>query len=938
VLGAWNLYRALQRRPLKQFVSISSLVVDHGMPWSAGYAFANEVMERILLAAAAADESFPLQIVSFGLWGQVGRPAVLKTNDHLLSVGLHDGEIPPEEGVRRFVQVFMSDAGTPRVCIYGRSVGYATWDQLRPVAAIPAGLRFIERVSHLEPEVELIARCRLTLERDRYLHDHVYNGMYIVPTVLALEIVAQAAYALAHSLAGDALPLCRLEAIEMPYPIVVDPAHGLEIELRAEAQEASTPEGLRRVNVFVSTEQSGFRTRALSATVVFGKRAEVTQEPIALDKPVPIDARADLYGRQFFVGPLYQRMGAIYSVDPQRSVCVGGIHAQEEAPHEVFSAINASAADRLVLGDPFFRDTLLHTSLLHHLDHMAFTARIDQIELLDGCEATQAGERLCVARLNWSAGKDAEYELAAVSTEGRVLERWTGYCTKALASTGAWPALEDLLDTSRAQARDERELRECVTGAATRLGVAAPAVALECVQEFSGFPGTARHDLERALAARAVTAALPGSKSIPPLAWLSNGRPRFDAQTDLDVSFSHEGWYCLCVVGSGAQGCDLAAISEQDHSDWVCLFGAARNPLLTALSADEPLDVAGTRLWAVLESARKALGMEEEELAVVARAEASVLFRARTSDREVFILTSPMRFSHGPQTIVALTVSKSTRAVTAGDIASPAARIVRDERLGCDVLEYEFNVTWKECMSSSRKALAACYVEWFHRAREAMLAPQDARRWVALMIDGTVGLVARSIHVQLHEEVTAHDELRARVWMTHLSESGASWRVEYFKNVSQDARRLVAVLDAEGRVVGAGGQDGELRGVSEALRDFGRFVQARPSIARKDGAGFEELHRGRPIFEGAAGPRGGPVLFLETLRPSLIDSDLIGNLSSIAFFGWLAHVRDRFLHSVIPQEPGRRVSAASNGRAEALCIDEEMSYLREAFPFEDITV
>ncbi len=927
VLGAWNLCRALQGRPLKQFVAISSLVVDHGMPWSAGYAFANEAMERVLQARAGADAAFPLQIVSFGLWGQLGRPAVLKTNDHLLSVGLHDGEIPPEEGMRRFVEVFVSDPGTPRVCIYGRSVGYGTWDQLRPVPAMPAGLRFIERVSHFEPEIELIARCRLTLQRDRYLHDHVYNGMHIVPTVLALEIVAQAAYALA----GDALALCRLEAVEMPYPIVVDRAHGLEIELRAEAQEAATVDGLRKVNVFVATAQSGFRTCALSGTVVFGRRAEVTRAPMALGGPVSIDPRADLYGRQFFVGPLYQRMGAIHSVDPQQSVCIGEIHGQRDAARQAFSAGEGCAEDRLVLGDPFFRDTLLHTSLLHHLDHMAFTSRIGQIELFEGCEATQAGQRLCVARLHWSRDKDAEYELAALSTEGRMLERWTGYCTKALAGTGAWPPLADLLDTRRAQAWDERELAEEITSAATRLGVAVPSVALECIRGFSGLEVPARHDLERALAARAGASAISGTESAPPLEWLSSGRPRFDTQADLDVSFSHEGWYCLCAVGSGAQGCDLAAISGQDHSDWICLFGAEREPLLAALSADEPLDVAGTRIWAALEAVRKARATHDEELTVVERAETSVLLRARTSAREAFVLTLQIRFSHGPQSIVALVVGKPAHADSPGEIATPAARIVRDERFGCDVLEYEFSVTWKECTSPGRKALAACYVEWFHRAREAMLSPRDARRWVAWVIDGAVGLVARSIHVQLHDEVTAHDELRARVWMTHLSDAGASWRVEYFRKTPRAARTLVAVVEAEGRVVGPRGQ--------EAMRDYRRFVQTRPLIARvRSGAGFEDLHRGRPIFEGAAGPRGGAVLFAEPVRPSPIDSDLIGNVSSITFFGWLAQVRDRFLHSVVPQELARRGSASSDGRGEALCIDAEMTYLREAFPFDDITV
>src|SRR6185503_11363629 len=115
-----------------------------------------------------------------------------------------------------------------------------------------------------------------------------------------------------------------------------------------------------------------------------------------------------------------------------------------------------------------------------------------------------------------------------------------------------------------------------------------------------------------------------------------------------------------------------------------------------------------------------------------------------------------------------------------------------------------------------------------------------------------------------------------------------------------------------------------------------RFLQARPSIARvKDGGGFDDLRRGRPIFEGAAGPRGGPSLFVEMMRPSLIDSDLIGNVSSITFFGWLAHVRDRFLYSVVPHELIRRASASGS---EALCVDEEMTYLREAFPFDDIEV
>lgn len=931
VLGAWNLCEALRQKPLKLFVAFSSLVVDHGMPWSAGYAFANELMERVVQHAATMSPTLPLQIISFGLWGEVGRPAVLKTNDHLLSVGLHDGEIPPDEGVRRLVEVLTLDPGVARLCIYGRSVGYPTWDQLRALPPVPRNLRFIERVLHFEPDVELIARCHLSLRRDRYLHDHVYNGMYIVPTVLALEALAQAA----NALIGHATALCRLEAVEMPYPIVVDPTEGLDIELHAEVQEA-TADGTRRINVSVTTAQTGFKTVALAGTVVFGQRRAARSQSTTLGKPVSIDARADLYDRQFFVGPLYQRMGTIYSVDPARAICQAEIHAEAEAAREVFTPAGVTE-DRLVLGDPYFRDTLLHSSLLHHLDHMAFTVRIDKIEFFEGCEAGQADQRLCVARLCWSSGKDAEYELVAASANGRVAERWTGFNTKALARTSDWPALQDLLDIERSTPKDERELADRIADAAGALGVTAPVVALGCVAGFSALPPADRHIYEGTLAERAVAIAAPDIKQKPKLTWLANGRPQIETEAGLDISFSHEGWYCLCAMGSEAQGCDLAAITHRDDAEWTSLLGTGRASLLATLSAEESRDVAGTRIWAAIEAARKALAADNEELTFVKRVEASVLFRARTPDKEILILTLPLRFTHGPKYIVALTVSGEARLEETGPEPASLAQIVRDADLGCDVLEHAFSVSWKECTTASHKVMAGCYVDWFHRIRETMLSPQDARRWVAGVLDGTAGLVARAIHVQVHDEATAHDELCGRIWITQLSETGVRWRIEFSK-AGQMARKLVATVEAEGGMVGIDSSGSRSRDVANVARDYGRFVQTQDAVSGAENHALEKLQKGASLFEAPPGPQGGPLLFSETVRPSLMDSDLVGNVSSITFFTWLAHVRDHFLYSIVPKAMVRRVGSPSSNFGEALCIDEEMTYLREAFPFDEITV
>ncbi len=939
VLGAWNLCDVFCQKRIKLFVTFSSLVVDHGMPWSAGYSFANEAMERIVQTyAASSDQPIPLQIVSYGLWGAVGRPADLKTNDHLLSVGLHDGEIPPEEGVRRLVDVFRFDPGVQRVCIYGRSVGYGPWDALRPKQSVPSDLRFIENVAHLEPEVELVARCHLTLQRDQYLHDHVYNGMYIVPTVLALEIIAQAATAVA----GTDLPLVRLDSVEMPAPLIVDPTTGLELELHAEVQEKSAPDQERRVNVSITTDKTGFKTIVLSGTVAFGQRRSEMGKPLALKKPLTIDARADLYGRQFFVGATYQRMGPIFSVNKSLTVCTGEIHTPSDAARDAFNNVSGGGYDTLVIGDPFYRDTLLHTSLLHHLDHMAFTSRIDRIELFEGCEANGTDQRVCISRLQWSKDKDAEYELVSASPNGKVYERWTGFCSKALTRQSDWPKLQDLLELDRAKTCDEHQLLEAIADAASQLEVTPPTVALDCVRYFSDFPIEERHAHERTLAERAAANLTPETSSDIGLNWQANGRPQLDADTGLDISFSHEGWYCLCAVGSDAQGCDLATISPRSQDDWHALFGSERKPLLDTLSGDEELDVAGTRIWAALEAARKVYARDDVELSIVKRSGTTVLVRATTQDEDLLILTLPLRFSHGAESIVALKVQKASHTDAANSGVStelaPAAQIVHDEALGCDVLQYEFNVSWKDCASLSRKPMAACYVDWFHRAREAMLSPQDSRKWVTHVLDGTAGLVARSVRVHIHNEATAHDQLCARIWMTELSESTATWRLEFSKKMgSGEPQKLIATVEAEGRIVKAS-LNGAERGVSQAMHDYKRFTQTKAvkpqPFARSV---IKDLPRGKLHFEVPTGPQSGPLLFVETITPSLIDSDLVGNISSIKFFEWMAHIRDRFLYTLAPKEMVRRNGVSSLGIGEPVCVHEEMSYLREAFPFDTIT-
>ena len=66
---------------------------------------------------------------------------------------------------------------------------------------------------------------------------------------------------------------------------------------------------------------------------------------------------------------------------------------------------------------------------------------------------------------------------------------------------------------------------------------------------------------------------------------------------------------------------------------------------------------------------------------------------------------------------------------------------------------------------------------------------------------------------------------------------------------------------------------------------------------------------------------------------SLRDSNLVGNLYYSNFASWQGHVRDRFMHRLIPE-----YYRGKGERGELLCTSFSLNYLREAMPFDRIEV
>jgi malonyl CoA-acyl carrier protein transacylase len=484
VLGALNLARALADRPPKLLVGFSSIIGVTGMPGNAWYGFANEALDRILRRFGDEHPETAVLSLAYSIWGEVGMGAKLGSSEHLGRMGI--AAIPTGEGVRRFLRLVERRPSDPHVVVAARLRGLDTWNPDRP--PLPRASRFLEDVLHVEPGVEVVARARLTLDRDSYLRDHVYKGSHLLPTVFGLEAMAQAA---AYAAGETAFGAVRIEDVLLERPIAVDPGTGAEVEIRAEVLEGAE----RRVRASIGTAKTGFSVDHFSATFVLGAEPEPVREEIELPpEPLPIRPEEDLYGRLLFQGPQFRRIRAVHRLDAGECVLV----AEEREPDDPY-----------LLGDPFFRDALLHGAQLVVPQSLCLPVGVASIEIRP---AEGVGARVVRVVNEGRTGDFENAQVVATDEGGRVLARLRGYRLRILERLEENPSAEAIADPSR---RDAALLRDELERRAAALGVQVPAPAFAYTDDLHALSADERHELERPIFGEAVARFLANGGGAP---------------------------------------------------------------------------------------------------------------------------------------------------------------------------------------------------------------------------------------------------------------------------------------------------------------------------------------------------------------------------------------------------------------------------------------
>jgi enediyne polyketide synthase len=912
--GAENLMAALSDRPPRIFAALTSIIGVTGMPGNAWYAYANEALDR-RLGAFAAKTGCEAVSIAYSVWSEIGMGAKMGATQKLEAMGT--SSIPPEEGAGRFVELLLNDQGARQVIVAARLGGLDTWKR-REAALVPKA-RFLENVLRFEPGVELVARATVRIDRDAAIRDHIYQGTSVMPAVLSLEAAAEATACL---FGMSKLENVVIEQLELERAITVDPERGEEIEIRAETLEGPA----RRVKISVAAQQTAFKRPSVSAIFVLSDSTAPQEQVPAPAQVLDISAKEDLYGKLLFHGPAFHRLGELYTVTAKKL----DFRARLDHPAATRDLGGAPA-----LGDLFFRDTLLHAIQVSVPRDLCLPVRVDRWEIFDS-SARPAGDLRVRATIEDAGPGEYTSVVTVTAEDGTLIERMSGALMRVMEHRASNPSTEELCDPA---ARDEREVDAAIRAACARAGIEAPrAIGLAHLPGIHGVERKERHERERPLLERVARGEVD---------WEPSGKPI--AKNGEQLSLSHDDMSCIVVAGPAPQGVDLAPIERREAAQWIALLSERRRVLLEELTLHDGVDVAGTRIWAALEAARKA-GVDDPILRTAVRVDSEVLFDAGS----ISVLTLPIVLLRGPKRIIAVvSARREAKPVLEPEVVNTAGLLEYgydpnayaldgsiEGKEAMPVLKLRFPILLKDAGNPSRTVYFSHYYSWTGQLREMSLYP--VRNELARdLMSGQYGMVTNEVSLDVYGNAALNDVLEGNFWVGERSGPfGATVDLNFdWRRVNGDrSRERMARTKLRAtwvKIVGEGMvEPAPIPGYLE------KFIASRQPLSGAKTFEPEKLHEalagmalGREMYRAPAGPGGAEPLIKRDFETELEESNAVGNIYFSSYGVWQGRVRDRFFYELLPQ-----LARAAVKEGELTCLSARVQHLREAMPYEKVRV
>jgi enediyne polyketide synthase len=782
--GLRNLLAALDPAQLRLLVAFGSIIARTGLPGEAHYALANEWLARLVDDFAERHRSCRCHVLEWSAWSGVGMAEKLGAVEALARQGV--AALGTIEATTMF-EALVSRAPLARaVVIAGRFGDLPTVDLCRP--ALPAR-RFLEHVPVFYPGIELVAEADLTSASDPYLTEHMLAASLLLPAVIGLEAMAEAAAALA----GGRQPHI-LEDVEFRQPVTIGSA-GCRLRVAALAREAG------HIETVLRCEMTGFQSNHFRAAVRFDRL--VAGDPRAIpdgEHQLAFDP-SDLYGRLLFHAGRFRRIVGYDALSA--TSCIARI-----APARGDRWFPARPADDLILGDPGVRDAALHAlqaCIPHHRVLPVAAGRIELGDLLADQEYTVHGTE------TGRNGGRFTFDIEIHDPDGTLVERWGGLVLQAIEAL----LLPEMWSVPLAAPFFERQLDELFPDLRLRValadggqtGVAPPGAAVIGLTSGSGRPVLRRAD----------------------------GKPEGFGY----VSASHSGPLTLAVSASRPVGCDIEAVEKRPEAVWHDLLGSERFALarLAAHEGTEEFARSATRVWAAVEALEKAGAAVVQTPLVLDRVgDGWTLFSAGAfavaSRVEAFQCAARSPFA------IAIAVRQASAA-----LGLPFAETREPRPVPATRVDLRPSYVYRHIVGFSDTSLVGNVyfvnpLEWQGRCREMFL--RDKAPSVLDELANGLTLVTTKCSCEYLAELNAFDEVRVEMRLKQLTADRIALDFDYWR-CAGSTQELAAVGEQEIACIRSIGgrkvQEAVPAALVAALRPYGSpEAEGQLSIGRAQGA------------------------------------------------------------------------------------------------------
>ncbi|WP_447002726.1 SDR family NAD(P)-dependent oxidoreductase [Saccharothrix isguenensis] len=333
---------------LRLVIAFGSIIGRRGLLGEAEYCVANDWLRDAVERAAVDRPDCRFHLVEWSLWSGIGMGERMGVVGGLAATGITP--ITAQDGPLALMRVLADRDAPVTVLLTGR---FPAGPTLAAAGPPPEPLRFTEDLPVRIAGVEAVVEASLSLGDDPYLDEHRVEGVPVLPAVVGLEAMAQAADAVTGGRRGWAF-----EDVDLRSPVTVG-----ERGSRVVRVLALHDDGGDGVRVALRDESDGFGTDRFTATARDAEAggAEAGDGEAGDQRFPPVDDTGPHDPHPFY-GPLLFHRGRFRRLLRYDRLSAFEVLARVRAEPDTtwFSEFHHQ---RLLLGDPGAHDAALHVLL-----------------------------------------------------------------------------------------------------------------------------------------------------------------------------------------------------------------------------------------------------------------------------------------------------------------------------------------------------------------------------------------------------------------------------------------------------------------------------------------------------------------------------------------------------------------------------------------------